>query len=192
MFFANEINTRHNHPLAHWLFLMLIIWSVFSHAAELTVEANIEPFVSVVPHQSVVDIGSVSLGGVHASLPFAIQANTTRIDVKVLVTHLYKEASPGLGIFIPIDRDVGVDLVIAEAIPINGANSNATFITTKDLNKPEGVYAGRETETVTLESTQQNSSFQQDLRLEMRWLQEESIMPSGIYRGYVVLYVIGL
>lgn len=182
-------------PWIFWL-LAMVLWVTLpqraANAGEVTVDAQVAPFISVFPFQNVADIGAVTQTGITANLPFAIESNTARITISVQATHLYLDADPAKNIFLTLNRNAGVDLVLSAATVIDGQDANAAFIATETLNKASGIYEGWKTEMVTLESEQPGNVFQQDLFLSLRWEQEANLMPSGDYRGYVVLFVVNL
>ena len=161
-------------------------------AGEVTVDARIEPVLSVFPFQNIVDIGVVSDTGIAASLPFAIESNSDRVNIEIFVTHLYLNADPARDIYLALDTAYGVELLLTNAAPAEGQDANAAYVSSDSLNKPEGVYDGWKTETVTLQSNLPGNMFQQDLTLNMHWSKDADMMPSGSYRGYVILYVMNL
>lgn len=172
-----------------WWMLIGLVNTVF--AADQFIEANVEPYVVVSTYERSVEMGSVQAGDLTGSFSFYIESNASTLSLQAVVTALYKNANPNNHEVAPIavNRSRGVDIEPQDAVPLHGRNLNAKYISTANLNKPEGVYLGYKTEQVDLKSTQRNNVFSQDITLHATWTQKEANKPAGKYGGYIVLYV---
>lgn len=161
-----------------------------STAQELIVEADVAPYISVSSYASKVYIGSVSRGDFSGTFSFAIEANQEGVSFQVLATDLYKDSNPAATEIKPItlNRSAGVDVHAPVARVITPPNWNAAFVSSANLNKPEGIFEGYKTDQIKLISKQQGI-FDQDVDLRVTWTQDDSIKPAGRYGGYIVLYV---
>ncbi len=169
------------------------LWGIGDAEADsqLVVQAEVAPSVSVSSYASVVDIGTVTTGDVSGTFTFHIGSNRPRVSLQVLATDLYKDSNPSLTDISPItvNQAAGVPIQAATATAIDGSSGRAVFGSNETLNKSQGPFNAYKTNAVTLESTQQNSLFDQDVNLQVTWTQKEELKPAGTYGGYIVLYV---
>tara|TARA_R110002167_G_scaffold15034_3_gene60501 strand:+ start:3993 stop:4523 length:531 start_codon:yes stop_codon:yes gene_type:complete len=156
-------------------------------AADLLVEASVEPFVSVRAISNFARIGPVGAGGVDAELPFYIESNSNRVSVQLLVSHLYKDENPLLGVYLPVDVSTGVEVRTQTARPVGG-DLSLRFIGTDNLSKRLGVFAAMKSEALILE-VPDKALFNEEVGFQINWLRAQRLMPSGNYRGFVVITV---
>lgn len=159
--------------------------------SQLVVQAEVAPSVSVSSYASVVDIGTVTTGDVSGTFTFAVRSNRPRVTLQVLATDLYKDSNPTITDISPItvNQSAGVPIQASAANFIDGSGGRAVFGSNETLNKSQGPFNAYKTNAVTLESTQPNGLFDQDVNLQVTWTQSEELKPAGTYGGYVVLYV---
>ena len=157
-------------------------------ATELLIEAKVDPVVSIVPGQKIAYIGNAGPSGITASLPFYITANTSRIHLQLLVTHLYKDANPALNIKLAVEESSGVSVMPLSARPVEGSSLDTRYSGSAELNKSEGVFRGLKTETITLEIPS-GDVLQETINFGVGWLSNGATQPSGTYQGYVVVTV---
>ncbi len=154
--------------------------------AEVRVEATIESSITVNALTPTVQIGAVTRENITGTLQFQIESNDEAVSMQVLVTNLYKDDDPNLA-YLSVDTVAGVSLLPEAATAINNTDLNMQYTTEEQLNKPKGVYGGHKTGSVELKTTQ-GDMFIQNVTVSSAWTQD-SILPSGSYVGYVVLYV---
>ncbi len=159
-------------------------------AVDLLVEATVEPFVSVRPVSNLARIGTVGAGGIDAELPFFIESNSARVSVQLLVTHLYKDENPALQAFLPVDDAAGIEVRTETARSVDG-DLQMRFVGTDNLSKRLGVFAAHKSETLHLEVPGQ-ALFNEEVDFYINWIRSQRLMPSGVYRGFVVITVMAL
>ncbi len=171
-----------------FLFIIFAGWQRTVVAdVDLLVEATVDPFVSVRPASNLARIGTVGASGIDAELPFFIESNSAGVSVQMLVTHLYKDENPALKAYLPVDEAAGIEVRTETARSV-GSNLWMRFVGTDSLSKRLGVFAALKSETLRLEVPGQ-ALFNEEVDFYINWMRSERLMPSGVYRGFVVITV---
>lgn len=169
---------------------LLFLFASSVESAELMVQAQLDPYIAVVPSSPTVQITSTRVGDFNGVFNFVVESNTAAVSVHAVVTKLYKDTNPNNNEVKPIDvnRSAGVDLMPVSAEAVGGSDLNAAFTATTTVNKPTGTFEAYKTEQVDMQSTQQGI-FNQDIELNVTWTRDETVRPAGVYGGYVQLFV---
>lgn len=157
-------------------------------SATASVFATVNPNIGIKPITAIVNAGTVQTGDFSADISFRVDANAQFIQTFASASPLYKGDNPtGTDVApIPLNLSKGVAIVPTQGNEINSGDNKAAFTVAGD---PIGAYPTMKTETITLESSQ-NNHFSQDVNMKVWWTQADPEKPQGQYSGKVALYVL--
>lgn len=157
-------------------------------SATASVYATVNPNIGVKVNSAIVDAGTVQTGDFAADISFRVDANAQFIKAFASASPLYKGDNPnGTDVApIPLNLSKGVAIVPTQGNEINSGDNMAAFI--GDTGDSIGAYPTSKTETITLESSQ-NNHFSQDVNMKVWWTQADPEKPQGQYSGKVALFV---
>ncbi len=159
-----------------------------SGSASASVFVTVNPNIGIVVNSAIVDAGTVQTGDFSADISFRVDANSQFINAFASASALYKGDNPSGTDVAPIELNLskGIAIVPTQGSEVNAGDNIAAFSVT---GEPIGLYPTMKTETITLESSQ-NNHFSQDVNMKVYWTQADPEKPQGQYSGKVALYVL--
>ena len=168
--------------------LMLIDLSTVSTRAQqqgavTRVLANVPATVAISPLQPLWDVTLQQIGSFSATLAWRVEANVTQLQMMVEASDLFKADDPTNTAVPPIPLDTSRPVLLT-AEHANQANAGGNKMVWIGPGAAIGGFPTNRTETITLESSQQEI-FSQLVTTQIFYNQQEVIKPMGQYSGRV-------